>query len=204
VSREAAPHETSLAVWDIPSPLALGGPAKLKVGLRCSAGCPLTGQKIEIRDAAQNCVAAAKLGPAPWPGTAGLYWGEADVVAPLAEGTHVWRAQYSPADLEAPHLGSALTFGLTTAKPPEHRVTVEVLQQNTNTVIDSAEVRLEVYRTLTNTNGIAMLEVPRGTYELNVWKMGYEFVTRNLEVNSDQCLRIELPVEPEPSPFGEM
>jgi len=82
-------------------------------------------------------------------------------------------------------------------------VTVEVFQQNTHTVVESAEVRLEVYRTVTNTNGIALLEVPRGTYELNVWKMGYEFVTRNLEVNKDQSVTVELPVEPEPSPFGE-
>src|SRR2546425_10880042 len=27
---DAAPHETSLAVWDIPSPLPLGGSAKMK------------------------------------------------------------------------------------------------------------------------------------------------------------------------------
>jgi hypothetical protein len=203
VSREAAPHETSLAVWDIPSPLPLGGSAKVKVGLRCAAGCPLTGQKIEIRDDKHKLITATKLGSTPWPGTLGLYWAEADLVAPFAEGTHVWTAQFSPSGLEMPHLASSLTFSLTTAKPPEHTVTVEVLQKDTHSVVDSAEVRLEVYRTLTNENGIACLEVPRGTYQLNVWKMGYEFATRNLEVNSDQSLTVELPVEPEPSPFGE-
>jgi hypothetical protein len=203
VSREAAPHETSLAVWDIPSPLPLGGSAKVKVGLRCPAGCPLTGQKIEIRDAAQSRVAAAKLGDAPWPGTAGLYWAEADLVTPVAEGTHLWTAQFSPSDLEIPHLASSLAFSLLTVKPPEHRITIEVVQEKANTVIEDTEVRLGAFRTLTNSNGVAYLEVPSGAYELNVWKMGYEFVTRNLEVNSDQSVRIELPVEPEPSPFGE-
>jgi hypothetical protein len=80
---------------------------------------------------------------------------------------------------------------------------VEVTQENTNVPIGTAEVRLGVFRTLTNDNGVAILEVPKDKYELNVWKMGYEFVTRNLEISSDQTLRIELPVEPEPSPFGE-
>jgi hypothetical protein len=203
VSGEAEPHETSLAVWDIPSPLPLGGRTKLKVGLRCAGGCQLSGQDIEIRDAAKNPVAAIKLGPSPWPGTAGLYWAEAYVVAPLSEGNHVWTAQFSPSDLPMPHLASSLTFSLLTVKPPEHRVTVEVFQEKTSTVVEDTEVRLGAFRTLTNVHGVAFLEVPHGTYELNVWKMGYQFVTRNLEVNSDQSLRIELPVEPEPSPYGE-
>ena len=175
----------------------------MKVGLRCAEGCPLTGQTIEIRDAAQNRVAEAKLGAAPWPGTVGLYWAEADIVAPLSEGTHPWTVQFSPADLEMPHVRSSLTFSVLTVKRPDHQVTVEVVQEKTNSTIEQTEVRLGAFRTLTNAHGVAYLEVPRGAYELNVWKMGYEFVTRNLEVNGDQSVRVELPVEPEPSPFGE-
>jgi len=201
VSEEAAPHETSLAVWDIPSPLPLGGRANLKVGLRCAGGCQLTGQEIQILASARNRVATVKLGPSPWPGTAGLYWAEADVVAPLGEGTHIWTAQFSPLDLPISHLPSSLTFSLLSVKAAEHRVTVEVFQENTQTAIDDTEVRLGAFRTLTDENGVALLEVPRDTYELNVWKMGYLLVTRNLEVNSDQSIRIELPLEPEPSPF---
>jgi hypothetical protein len=203
VSEEAEAHETSLAVWDIPSPLPLGGSAKVKVGLRCANGCPLTGQEIEIRDAMRSLIVTAKLGSEPWPGTAGLYWAEADVVAPLSEGTQMWMAQFSPLNLEIPHLASLLAFSLTTAKPPEHRVTVEVFEEKAGAVIGASEVRLGVYRTQTNAHGAALLEVPGGMYELTVWKMGYELVTRNLDVTSDQSVRIELPVEPEPSPFGE-
>jgi hypothetical protein len=198
VPDEAAPHETSLAVWDIPSPLPLGARAKVKLGLRCAKGCPLAGHNVEIRDFSQNQVAAIKLGDSPWPGTAGLYWAAADVIAPSSDGTHLWTAQFSALDM---HLASSLTFSLLTVKPAEHRVTVEVVEETTNAVIDETEVRLGAFRTRTNAKGVAFLEVPRGTYELNVWKMGYEFVTRNLEVNSDQSIKIKLPVEPEPSPF---
>jgi len=198
---DAKPHETSLAVWDIPAPLALGGWAKLKVGVRCADGCQLTDQEIEIRDAAQNRIAATRSGAAPWPGTSGLYWAEADVIAPLSEGTHVWTARFSSSDLEMAHAASSLTFSLITVKPPEHRVTVEVVQEKANTVIDGAEVRLGVFRTLTSENGFAFLEVPHGAYELNVWKLGYELVMRNLEITADVSVRLELAVEPEPSPY---
>ena len=173
----------------------------MKVGVRCVEGCPLVGQQIEIRDAAQNRVAAAKTGPAPLPGTTGLYWAEADLIAPPVEGPHLWTARFSSSDLETPHLASSLTFSSITVKPPQHRVTLEVVEEKTNTIIDVCEVRLGVFRTLTNENGVATLEVPHGTYELNVWKMGYEFVTRNLEINADLSIRVELPLEPEPSPF---
>jgi hypothetical protein len=201
VSDEAAPHETSLAVWDIPSPLPLGGSVKVKVGARCAVGCPLSGQLVEILDAGQNRVAATKTGPAPLPGTTGLYWGEAVVVAPLTEGPHLWTAQLSPSNLETPHLPSSLAFSLITVRPPEHRITVEVIEEKTSTAIDAGEVRLGAFRTLTDEKGVATLEVPHGMYELTVWKMGYEHVARNLEVNSDQSVKIELALEPEPSPF---
>jgi hypothetical protein len=203
VSDEAAPHETSLAVWDIPSPLPLGGAARIKVGVRCAVGCPLPGQQIEVFDSANNRVGSAKTGPSPLSGTIGLFWAEAEILAPLTEGPHLWTARLFPSNLETAHAASSLTFSLITVRPPEHRVTVEVIQENTNSPIDTAEVRLDAFRALTNESGLATLEVPKGRYELNVWKMGYEFVTRNLEINSDQTLRIELPVEPEPSPFGE-
>jgi hypothetical protein len=203
VSDEAVPHETSLAVWDIPSPLPLGGTARIKVGVRCAVGCPLVGQQIEVLDSTQNKAASTRTGPSPLPGTIGLYWAEATIIAPLTEGPHLWTARFLPSGLETSHAASSLTFGLITVRPPELRITVKVIQQNTNTPIDTAEVRLDAFRALTNEGGVATLDVPKGRYEFNVWKMGYEFVTRNLEINSDQTLKIELPVEPEPSPFGE-
>jgi hypothetical protein len=198
---DAAPHATSLAVWDIPAPLPLGVSAKLKVGVRCADGCQIEDQEIEILDAAQNRIGAARLGATPWPGTAGLYWAEADFIAPLSEGTQVWTARFSSSDLPTAHLASSLSFSLMTVKPPEHRVAVEVVEKSTNTAIGDTEVRLGVFRTLTKANGLAALEVPHGTYELHAWKMGYELVTRNLEITADLSVRIELAIEPEPSPY---
>src|ERR1051325_2544016 len=83
-------HKTSLAVWDLPSPLVIGRPAKMKIGAKCSAGCRLTDHEIEIHDQANRNIARARLGAAPWSGTTGLYWAELDFSAPAAAGTHTW------------------------------------------------------------------------------------------------------------------
>lgn len=192
------PHETSLAIWDVPSPLVLSRPSKLKVGVRCSSGCPLTGREVQIYDAAQHQIGKGKLGPAPWPGTAGLYWTELDVVAPALEGTHSWTARFADPDLDVPHLAASSDFTFITVKPPEHRVTIEVIQQDTNTAVDASEVRLGVYRTLTDAGGIASLDLPKGTYELNVWKLGFDLVTQMVQVNEDLTIKLELPITDEP------
>jgi hypothetical protein len=184
------PHETSLAIWDVPSPLVMGRSSKMKVGVRCSSGCSLTGQRVQIHDAAQQQIGEGELGSAPWPGTTGLYWTEVDVVAPSIEGTHTWTARFATSNLDVPHLTASSTFTFMTVKPPEHRVTVEVVQQGTKNPIDISEVRLGVYRTVTDDAGIAHLELPRGTYELNVWKLGFDLATQTVQVNEDLTIKL--------------
>jgi hypothetical protein len=44
------PHTSSLAMWDVPSPVVLDSRFTVKVGLKCSASCPLAGATIEIHD----------------------------------------------------------------------------------------------------------------------------------------------------------
>jgi hypothetical protein len=195
---ELKPHETSLAIWDVPSPLVVGRSSKLKVGVRCSSGCSLAGQKVQIHDATQQHIAEAAVGPTPWSGTAGLYWTELDVVAPDIEGTHTWTAEFVAANLDPPHLRASSNFTVNTVKPPDHRVTVEILQQDTKAPIDVSEVRLGIYRTVTNTDGIARLDVPKGTYELSAWKLGFDLVTQPVEVSEDLTIKLELPVTVEP------
>src|SRR5262245_44174504 len=125
------PHETSLAIWDVPSPIVVGRSAKVKVGVRCSAGCSLAGQPVQIDDAAQQHIGDGTLGPTVWPATTGLYWTELDAVAPAIEGIHAWTARFAAQHLDVPHLDASSSFTINTVKPPEHRVTVEVVQQDT-------------------------------------------------------------------------
>ena len=72
-------HRTSLAAWDVPSPVQAGEAFKLKIGAKCSAGCNLHGLRIDAPGQPNH---RAALGRACWRDAAGLYWCEMEVVAP--------------------------------------------------------------------------------------------------------------------------
>src|SRR5512134_1698403 len=69
VSFATRPHATSMAVWDVPSPVVMNRSFKVKVGVKCSSACSLAGQLIEVRDDGGTQVGEGRLGETPWPGT---------------------------------------------------------------------------------------------------------------------------------------
>ena len=79
-------HDTSLAVWGVPSPIVIDHPFRIHVGATCSAGCDLKGKEIQICDETGASIARGNLGETPWDGTRALYWTEVDLVAPAREG----------------------------------------------------------------------------------------------------------------------
>ena len=50
VSFTTRPHTTSMAVWDVPSPVVMNRSFKVKVGVKCSSACSLAGHLIEVCD----------------------------------------------------------------------------------------------------------------------------------------------------------
>ena len=109
------PHETSIAVWDVPSPIVFNTKFKLKVGVKCSADCKLTDNKIEIYDHEGAKVATGTLGGVPWSGTDALYWAEGELKAPSTDGYYRWTAKFPEPDLE-PHEGASYTFRIQNCK----------------------------------------------------------------------------------------
>src|SRR2546425_1691403 len=89
-------HDTSLAVWGVPSPIVIGHSFRIHVGATCSAGCDLTGEEIQIDDEAGVANARGKLGGTPWDGTRALYWTEVDLVAPAKEGATSRSVRFAP------------------------------------------------------------------------------------------------------------
>ena len=193
-----APHELSLAVWDLPSPLVMNRSSRMKAGARCSAGCSLTGKEIEIHDQMGARVASGRLGPTPFPGTSALYWAEVDMIAPSTDGPHSWTVRFIAEELELPHKEASSNFSFIAVKPPEHCVTIHVREEKTQTPVESVEVRLGVYRTATDETGLAQVDLPKGNYDLNVWKVGYEIFSRPIQVTSDVSVQVEVVVAVEP------
>jgi len=204
VSFTVRPHSTGIAVWDAPSPIALNSRFRIKVGAKCSAGCNLVDTEVRVYGQKGRKVATARLGPVPWTGTSALYWTEAELEAPGDEGYYRWRVRLRKPDLELPHEDASHTFFFTTARPPQHVVTVEVIAEEANTPLERALVVLRPgtgypYRSYTDEGGVARLEVPNGEYTLYVSKSPeYDTFETTVEMNDDASVKAWLPLAPPP------
>ena len=186
------PHETSLAVWAIPSPVVTGQPFAIKVGAKSAAGCNLTGSRIAVCDEAGTMLASDVLGDTPWPGTSALYWRELTLVAPAEAGMFSWSVKFAAAELALPHCGASSCFSIAIVRPPEHRLTVKVIEQKTATPIENAQVRLGAYGAATGAAGLAELMLPKGAYDLDVWKSGYEAPTTPIAIDADLTIEVAI------------
>ena len=133
------PHATSLAVWDIPSPVVIGTLFEIKVGAKSSGDCELAGRAIEVCDQSGATLARGRLGDTPWPGTTGLYWTQrSSCGARRTKDLSTWSVRFAATELELPHEGASANFNVTAARPPEHRLTVKVVAKETSDPIDEA------------------------------------------------------------------
>ena len=88
---------------------------------------------------------------------------------------HAHPAAPAPAQQAAcEHEGSVTTFGFRTVIRPEHRVTVTVVDRDTETRVAGAEVRVGLYRGTTDAGGQAHIQVHPGSYDLYVRGAGYQ------------------------------
>jgi hypothetical protein len=182
-------HDPSLAVWDLPSPAVIDRPFRIKVGVTCSAGCALAAHDVELRDDSGVPRAREQLGVAPWPGTDALYWTEIEVPAPVSEGQRTWQVISPGTQDDHPFSGS---FTVTAARPPQHAVTITVADSTDRAAVGGVQIRLGSYRAVSDVGGQATIEVGAGSYDVIVWKAGYEAAPVAISVPRDTAVLIEL------------
>jgi len=129
-----------------------------------------------------------------------LYWTELDLVAPAQAGMFSWSVKFGASDLAVPHRDASSRFSIAIVQPPEHRLTVKVIEHETATPIENAQVRLGAYRAATGASGLAELMLPKGSYDLDVWKSGYEAPTTPVTVDADLAVEIAITALPEENP----
>ena len=183
------PHDASVAVWDIPSPAVRDRPCSLKVGVACSAGCSLHDREITVHDADGTLLGTARLSSAPWRETSALHWAEVELPALGPEGAHTLHVRCT----EDRHSTSA-TFGLTVVGAPEHAVRIVAIDATTGGPIDGVEVRVDVFRSTTGDDGTTTIAVPRGTYDVILWKVGYQASPVTIAVSEDVSVAIDMHV----------
>jgi hypothetical protein len=196
------PHETSLAVWGAPSPVIVGQTFTVHAGARCTAGCALGGQSVEIRSADGTIVARGTLGDTPWPQTAALYWAPIDVCAPRDEGRFSWTVSFSAEAPQLPHGQASASFGFQTVRHPDHDVTIKVVEKDALVPVAGAQVRLGGHRASTDETGTARLSVSAGEHHLSLWKAGYDVPETTIRVSASQEVQVEVTKLPEPDPFA--
>jgi hypothetical protein len=204
IAFETVPHQTSVAVWGVASPVEAGGQVAVTVGVKSAGGCELKGTTVEIVDEAGALVGRARLGNAPWPGT-GLYWAEIGLAAPARTGTHAWRAVFPAQEVKLAHDASDAAFGFAVVPPPEHRLTVRVTEAEGAAPLAAVELALGPYRTATDGMGTARLDIPAGKFSLAVWKAGFEGAPCHVEIAGDVSLQVEMKRVPqEPAIWDEL
>lgn len=183
------PQTTSLAVWAVPSPVVTGEQFKVRVGAKSSADCELKGRSVEIRHNGAT-VARGVLGDTPWPGTA-LSWTELTLIAPAEPGLCSWSVQFEATELEVPHVGTSSVFSVAVVRSPDHTLIIKVVEQGSAAPIEDATVRLGAYRAETGRSGLAEIRMPKGRYELQVWKAGYDIKPATLDLDDDLSIEVE-------------
>jgi len=193
----AMAHAASVNVWGLPSAIAAGERFGLKVGIKCSAGCKLTGRQLSIFDGEGAQVGAASLLDDVWPGTSALYFAEVEAQAPLTTGDYKWEIKTSGSDSSVPHAAGSFTFAVKVVRPPDCKVTVEAFDSETQTPIKGAHVLLHPYRALTDESGVAKVKLAKGRYKLFVSGFKYIAYENIIDVAGDVTTRVELTAEPE-------
>jgi hypothetical protein len=193
----AKAHATSVNVWGLPSAIAAGERFRFKVGIKCSAGCKLTGRQLSIVGDEGAHVGAGSLREGLWPGTSALYFAEVEAEAPMAIGDHRWQATIPGSDSGVPHAEGVITFAVKVVSPPDHEVTVEIFDGEKQTPIAGAHVLLHPYRARTDGSGIARLKVAKGRYQLFVSGFNYIAYENIIDVAADVTTRAMLMAEPE-------
>ena len=190
-------HAASVNVWGLPSAIGVGERFRFKVGIKCSAGCKLTGRQLSIFDHEGAQVGAGSLLEDVWPGTSALYFAEVEAQAPLTTGDHAWQVKTPGSDSGVPHAAGSFTFAVKVVSPPDHEVTVEAFDSEKQTPIKGAHVLLHPYRAFTDERGVAKVKVAEGRYKLFVSGFQYVAYQSIIDVAGDVTTRAELTAEPE-------
>ena len=197
------PHAISIAVWDVPSRVPIAGPLQVKVGVRCSAGCQLTGCMVEIDDETGAKVGEGRLGDTPWAGTNALYWTVIELSAPATEDMYFRTVACAVAGIELPHEGATTAFSFRTDKARDHCATVRVIEESTRTPVGDVEVRVGPYMASTNERGVAKVALPKGTFEVSIRKDGFQAQPFSVAVNEDLAVDVEAVTVPTRAEMGE-
>ena len=194
-------HVVKLFCWGVPFPAVMGSKFALKVGARCTAGCKLAGETVSVYDQSGVEVATGVLGEEVWKDTTAMYWAGLEVQAPAEEGFYKWSATCSRPELERSHEMEDTTFAFRTARPPEHTVSVEIVERDKKKPVLTAAVIISAqkttYRAYPDATGVASIQVPKGDYDVTVIAPDHKTWDGKVSVDADVSIKVYLMYHPD-------
>jgi len=189
-------HTAHVHAWGMPPAIAAGEQFKFNVGIKCSAGCNLSGRPLSVVDHDGVQVGTATLRDDVWPGTTALYFAEVEATAPATVGDFQWQVMTPQCD-EGLHADGSCSVTMKFAHPPDHEIIVETIDSATRTPINGVHVRCFPYQGYTDESGMAKVKVAKGRYTLYV--SGFNYIPHEsiIDVADNMSMRVELTVEPE-------
>ncbi|HEX6994899.1 MAG TPA: hypothetical protein VF339_12210 [Gammaproteobacteria bacterium] len=195
-------HARSIVVWDVPSAIERGATFSVKVGIKCSAECVPDTWVFGIRDHEGRVRASRRVGPEPWPGTAALFYAEAELEAPASEGLFAWEAFAPAIDGDGDDVGhgdACAKFSVRVVPAPECRLTVVAIDKESRSPVAGAKVVVHPYRAITDERGVAELRVPKGPFRLFVSGRDYFPFRHDADAVEDVTVTAELEADLGPS-----
>lgn len=193
---DVKPHATRLEVWDVPTAIEAGSAFSLKIGMKCSSECDLSGREFSIESEAGETLAEGTITGEIWPASTGLYWQSVRLVAPEEEGFRRWTLKARPARGAHAHGEAVTSFGVRTVPPADHVVRIEAFEVENETPLANMTVTMFPYRARTDESGVAEIHAAKGTYAIFVSGRGYYPVRREIDVTADMTTRAPLEAEP--------
>ena len=194
---EVKPHDTSIVIWDVPTAVETGTQIKIKIGIKCSSACDVSGAGFAILDEDGAEVATGKVGADIWPGTSGLHYAEVTLTAPESEGRYPMRVIVAMDEFDPAHAQGAGRFRLNCTPPGECTVAVTVLNTRDKSPVERARLQMHPYRGLTDADGRAEFRVAKGRYRIVA--SGSEFAASRVEIDVDSDMDQTIELVPEPT-----
>jgi hypothetical protein len=192
-----AGHPVAVTVWDVPYAVEAGAQFAISVGLKCTCGCASDGWDFVVCDAAGADLARGRVGTAAAAGTSGLCHTSVTLTAPATPGQQVWQVTALPPVTGIPHAGGTTPVRIDARPAPEVTLRVEAYDAASGEPVARAKLVAHPYRTFTDSDGVALLQLPKGPYRVYVSGKSY-FASQTQEtIERDMTIRAALYVDRE-------
>ena len=195
------PHHVAVSTWGVTAPVWVGQPIEVCVGVSCSSGCALGGQKIQIVDADEKVVAEGKLHEPEAPRET-LWWDKLTAVAPMDAKLHRWEARFIPEGMDTPHERASHKFSFVARIPPERNFKICVIDDKTGKPQRSARCELKPVEgtgkaqfASTGSDGLAVIGAGKDKYTLKVTAPSRKSFTEVVDL-TEHDLEVEVHLQP--------